>query len=55
MNPDANIKSTWSSIFSRKGGAGETIRLWDDWDEEARAAALGKTPLEPEELSVLMS
>jgi hypothetical protein len=44
MTPDENLKSTWSSIFSRKGGAGEATRLWDDWDDDARATARRTTP-----------
>jgi hypothetical protein len=55
MNPDANFKTTWSSIFSRKGGSGETTRLWDDWDDDSRAAVLGKISFEPEELPVLLA
>lgn len=55
MSPDENLKSMWSSIFSRKGGPSETTRLWDDWDKDARAAALGKTPLQTGELPVVMA
>jgi hypothetical protein len=55
MTADENLKSTWSSMFSRKGGSGATTRLWDDWEDEARAAALGKTTLEAEELPVVMA
>ncbi|HVX91251.1 MAG TPA: hypothetical protein VHC20_06555 [Candidatus Paceibacterota bacterium] len=55
MTPDENLKSTWSSIFSRKGGSGEATRLWADWDDGARATALGKSALEGEELPVVMA
>jgi hypothetical protein len=55
MSPDEKFKDTWSAIFSRKGGSGETTRLWDDWDDEARAAALSKTSLDAEELPVVMA
>jgi hypothetical protein len=55
MTPDENFKSTWSSIFSRKGGSGATTRLWDDWDDNARAAILASIALEPEELPVVLA
>lgn len=55
MTPDENLKSTWSSIFSRKGGSGETTRLWDDWADDARATVLGEIALEAQELPVVMA
>lgn len=55
MTPDENLKSTWSSIFCRKGGSGATTRLWDHWDDDSRAVALGKAALEAEELPVVMA
>jgi hypothetical protein len=55
MSPDENSKFSWSSIFSRRGGSGPTTRLWDDWDDEARAAARRTITLEPEELPVVLA
>jgi hypothetical protein len=54
VTPDEKLKSTWSSIFSRKGGPGETTRLWDDWDERAREAALSKIAVATDELPVVL-
>lgn len=33
---DSQLKSIWSSIFSRKGTASSSTKLWEDWDEDRR-------------------
>ena len=55
MSSDEKLKSTWASIFSRKGGPGECLRLWEDWDDSSRAAALRNVSLEVDELPVILS
>src|SRR5690349_14491860 len=54
MTSDERLKSIWCALFSRRGGSGETTRLWDHWDDDTRAAALGSAILEGGELPVVM-
>jgi hypothetical protein len=53
MTNAVNIRSTWSSIFARKGGSGSRTKLWDDCDESERSSILGSTSLERGELPVV--
>jgi hypothetical protein len=55
MTADENFKSTWSAIFSRKGGSGSTTRLWEDWDENARTAVIRAASFERDELPVVLA
>lgn len=55
MDADEALRTTWSSIFKRRGGPGDATKLWDRWDSEARAAALDKVMLEAGELPVVLA
>lgn len=55
MRDDAAVRSTWRSIFSRKGGSGATTRLWDEWEDNVRAVVLADVGLEGEELPVILT
>lgn len=55
MSGDASIKSTWTSIFSRKGGSDTRIRMWEDWDDESRTEALRSINLQSGELPVVLA
>jgi hypothetical protein len=52
---DSRLKSSWSTLFSRKGAGSETVRLWDDWDELSRRTAIDIIKLWDNELPVLLS
>jgi hypothetical protein len=55
MTTDENLKSTWVSIFLRKGASGVNTRLWDDCDEARRTALFAGLDLMSGELPVLVS
>jgi hypothetical protein len=55
MSSDANTKSTWAALFSRKGASGVRTRLWDDWNDQTRAKVLQELVLDGGELPVLLA
>jgi hypothetical protein len=55
MNGDEMIKSTWTSIFSRKGGSDSSTRIWENRDDVSTSEAVRSINLQAEELPVVLA